>query len=160
MNLTNLKTDLLARGYTAASDPVATAVALNALTITQQGAAPAAAVLTWAASNNLLTVIQTLAVNPNSQLQDAAAALMIGFNGGYAALQLSQPAIQTLIAAFVAGNVMTAAQQASLMALGQTTVNYAVKTYGRAITASDVSVALAGGPHVWITKNGTAVPVK
>jgi len=160
MNMNSLKADLTARGYTVQSDPAATAAALNALTITQQGDTTVAQVLAWSAANNLLTTFAALAANAASPLQNAAMALQTAFTGGYATFALTNPTMQSLIAAFVTGNVITAVQQAALMALGQTTVNYAIKTYGRALTASDVSVALAGGPKVWITKNGSAVLVK
>ena len=140
-----LQTDITTRcpGLT---EPEAIAAAFAALPpATVQGDTTVGQILTFLASNQLLTVFQALAASTaNAALQNAAAALLLALSGGTESpFALSSSANQDLIAGFVTAGVLTSAQQSAALALGQSSVPYTQATYGvAALSIDDVLTAL------------------
>ncbi len=137
MNYTNLANALNGSTYTG----MTAAQILTAIN-TQTGsptAVPTSAVLIWAASTGVRATLQATAATAGP-LQSAALAALDMFTSGAPTFDLSNAEIQTMIAAFVSGGVITQAQANSLNALGLPP-SVATTTLGRAATATDVTQA-------------------
>ena len=105
--------------------------------LTVQGSVSVPTFVAWAASTGLLGVIEAAAANSASPLYNSALAVkaMLAWQGG--TLDLSSSAVgqgnQAMLAAWVAGSAITAAQQAALLALATQPVTIPVGAVSNAL---------------------------
>ena len=171
MNYQALATDLTTRGFAASGDAQAAATAMNALTTTATvhtpvnertiggalGIAGVTAVLTAltsAAANGLVLGGTTYPAVTFQyilrQLQNAGAYASPG------GLDSGDPEFAEFVGLLAGAGVLTAAQAATLTALGTTTTSYVQATYGvPALTAADVMQAF-GAAIVFHTSEGNS----
>lgn len=151
MNYPALQTDLIARGYTAQSDPQATGAAMNALTSSVRNSyfvnyRTIMGVAGQAPVERLGALLATQSPVTHSILLQAG--LNDGSSGG---MDMANAATQGFVAELpnmtdANGNLgFTAAHVTTLTALGQSTPSYVSQTYDvPALTATDIIVAFGG----------------
>jgi hypothetical protein len=136
------------------ADDAGVAAILNAKNYTIQGPVTFASVMSWLGEIGATVPLQKLAIT-DGPLQNIAATFLLCVQGGIGTivngvpcLNVTDPAINGMISALVAGGIFTADQKAALFAIGLIPVSRAevINGIGDLVTATDVAWSFGRRP--------------
>jgi hypothetical protein len=118
--------------------------ALNAAISAGNQPVPLATVQAYLMENGIWGGIRLAGLQTRSQPLQAAALTAIDlFNSTIPTIDLTLPAVQQMMGAFITAAIMTTDQQAAINALGVAQTTRAMQVFGSVVTVNDVSAARA-----------------
>lgn len=131
------------RGMGDAGDDAGIAAALNSPTVTVYRRITKQAILRWAASTGGLKKLRVAAADLQNGLQAASEAALAMLSSDLPAMTIDAEVL-TMLDTLVTGNVLTSSDRAAFMTRAAELIGAAESSLGSAISADDVSAALAG----------------